>query len=296
MAARKESAPIPLTADVLHDAFGDAVVDRDVADAVKYEADAEGYVTEYERNAQGDVTLRLRYANQTTLIRHGYVGISAETVAAAVNAAAIDHGGDRGVVTRDDRLGRAIETRQSQIDAYDSSAAAGAQYFTSNKLTRTDYDAFGRVDALGYVTTLSYDWMGNKTSVREYATAATAWNAQGYGLSAAHANDRLTTYTFDALGRKVAKTRVNAEYSSPSNGTIQRGGLKTTFGYDALGNTVLTVQHANGAASVQESGYTADAASSQDRYRYAGYDSRGTRSRRSTPKARAPTIPTTRPT
>ncbi|WZB76110.1 hypothetical protein WJ972_09655 [Achromobacter insuavis] len=51
-----------------------------------------------------------------------------------------------------------------------------------------------------------------------------------------HANDRLTTYGFDSLGRKTAETRVNVEYSNQSNGTLQRGDLKTTFGYDVLGN------------------------------------------------------------
>ena len=75
---------------------------HDKTGALKYEVDAEGYVTEYERNAHGDVTLRLRHANKTTLTNHGYVGISAETVAAAVNAAGLDHGGDRGVATRYD--------------------------------------------------------------------------------------------------------------------------------------------------------------------------------------------------
>ncbi|HCH0556866.1 TPA: RHS repeat protein, partial [Pseudomonas aeruginosa] len=351
-AARREGAATSLTSDVLYNAFGEAVAGRDVAGAVsykvydktgalKYDVDAEGYVTEYERNALGDVTQRLRYANKTTLADHGYGGISAEAVAAAVNAAGLDQGADRGVVTRYDRLGRAIETSQSQIFAYDSSAAAGSQYFTSNKLIRTEYDAFGqvsvvrelvnpvsriwattmqyydkvgnmtgRVDALGYVTTMSYDGMGNKTSVREYATATTGWNAQGYGLPRAHADDRLTTYAYDVLGRKVAETRVNVEYSKQSNGTVQRGDLKTTFGYDALGNqtyvrdpaggctysyydalgritatveprrtdalgmsfaplttfhrdalgnTVLTLQHANGATSAMASGYTAGA-------------------------------------
>ncbi|WZB76109.1 hypothetical protein WJ972_09650 [Achromobacter insuavis] len=38
---------------------------------------------------------------------------------------------------------------------------------------------------------------------------------------------------------------------------------------------MLTLQHANGASTVLESGYTAGAASSQDRYNYVGYDSRG---------------------
>ncbi|WZB75878.1 hypothetical protein WJ972_07335 [Achromobacter insuavis] len=303
------------------------------------------------------MTLRLRHANKTALTNHGYAGISAEAVATAINAAGLDHGGDRGVAMRYDRLGRVIEASQSQIYAYDSSAAAGAQYFTSNKLVRTEYDAFGqvtavrdlvnpvsqvwattmqyydrvgnmtgRVDALGYVTAMSYDGLGNKTSVREYATATTAWNARGYRLPPAHADDRLTTYAFDALGRKVAETRVNVEYSKQSNGAIQRGDLKTTFGHDALGNqtfvgdvngartysyydalgrltataepscadssgkthaplttfhrdalgnVVLTLQHANGAALALESGYMAGAASSQDRYNYAGHDSRG---------------------
>ncbi|WZB63231.1 hypothetical protein WJ970_09580 [Achromobacter xylosoxidans] len=35
----------------------------------------------------------------------------------------------------------------------------------------------------------------------------------------ANANDRLVTYAFDALGRKLSETRVNVEYSNQSNGT-----------------------------------------------------------------------------
>lgn len=38
------------------------------------------------------MTLRLRHANKTALTSHGYVGISAEAVAAAINAAGLDHG------------------------------------------------------------------------------------------------------------------------------------------------------------------------------------------------------------
>ncbi|WZB69029.1 RHS repeat domain-containing protein [Achromobacter xylosoxidans] len=89
--------------------------------------------------------------------------------------------------------------------------------------TTQHYDRVGnmvaRVDALGYVTVSSYDGMGNKTSVRDYATATTVWNAQGYALPVANANDRLVTYAFDALGRKLSETRVNVEYSNQSNGT-----------------------------------------------------------------------------
>ncbi|WZB63230.1 hypothetical protein WJ970_09575 [Achromobacter xylosoxidans] len=121
---------------MLFDTFGNAVAGRDVAGsisykvydktgALKYEVDAEGYVTEYDRNAMGDVTLRLRYAVKTGLTANGYKGISAEAVAAAVNAAGLDHGGDRGEVTAYDKLGRAVEVSQSQIYAYDSSAAVG---------------------------------------------------------------------------------------------------------------------------------------------------------------------------
>ncbi|UIP21724.1 LysM peptidoglycan-binding domain-containing protein [Achromobacter deleyi] len=290
VAGRRETAGVALHADVLYDAFGNAVVGRDVAGAVsykvydkngalKYEVDAEGYVTEYDRNAQGDVTLRLRYAAKTWLTVQGYAALTAETVAAFVNAAGVDHSGDRGVVTSYDQLGRAVEVSQSQIYAYDSSAAAGAQYFTSNKLTRTEYDAFGqavavhelvnpvsrvwatttqyydrrgnvtaKVDALGYVTTMSYDGLGNKTSVREYAKAASVWDAKSYTLPVTDLSDRLLTYTYDALGRNTSETRVGVEYSTQSNGVAGRGDLKTTFGYDVLGNRTR-ITDANGAST-----------------------------------------------
>lgn len=290
LATRKEGAPISLTSDVLYDAFGNAVAGRDQAGAVsykvydksgalKYEVNAEGYVTEYERNAQGDVTLQLRYATKTGLAGNGYAGITAATVSAAVNAAGVDHSGDRGVVSTYDRLGRVVEVSQSQIYGYDSSAAANAQYFVSNRITRNEFDAFGqvvairelvnpvsqvwatttqyydrlgnvtaKVDALGYVTTMSYDGNGNKTSMREYATAATVWNAQSYTLPVAHANDRVTTYAFDALGRMVSETRVGVEYSGQSSASVLRGDLKTTYGYDVLGNRTR-VTDAKGAST-----------------------------------------------
>lgn len=290
LAERKEGVPISLTSDVLYDAFGNAVAGRNQAGAVsykvydktgalKYEVNAEGYVTEYERNAQGDVTLQLRYATKTGLAGNGYAGITAAAVSAAVNAAGIDHSGDRGVVSTYDRLGRAVEVTQSQIYGYDSSAAANAQYFVSNRITRNEFDAFGqvvavrelvnpvsqvwatttqyydrlgnvtaKVDALGYVTTMSYDGNGNKTSMREYATAATVWNAQSYTLPVAHANDRVTTYAFDALGRVVSETRVGVEYSGQSSASVLRGDLKTTYGYDVLGNRTR-VTDAKGAST-----------------------------------------------
>lgn len=290
VAARKEGAPISLTSEVLYDAFGNAVAGRDQAGAVsykvydkagalKYEVNAEGYVTEYERNAHGDVTLQLRYAIKTGLTGNGYAGINADQVFAAVNAVGIDHSGDRGVVSTYDRLGRAVEVSQSQIYGYDSSAAANAQYFVSNRITRNEYDAFGqvlavrelvnpvsqvwatttqyydrlgnvtaKVDALGHVTTMSYDGNGNKTSMREYATAATVWNSQSYTLPVVHANDRVTTYAFDALGRMISETRVGVEYSGQSSATVLRGNLKTTYGYDVLGNRTR-VTDAKGAST-----------------------------------------------
>ncbi|WP_434644479.1 LysM peptidoglycan-binding domain-containing protein [Achromobacter piechaudii] len=290
LAERKEGSPISLTSDVLYDAFGNAVAGRNQAGAVsykvydkrgalQYEVNAEGYVTEYERNAQGDVTLQLRYATKTGLAGNGYAGITAAMVSAAVNAPGIDHGGDRGVVSTYDRLGRAVEVSQSQIYGYDSSAAANSQYFVSNRITRNEFDAFGqvvavrelvnpvsqvwatttqyydrlgnvtaKVDALGYVTTMSYDGNGNKTSMREYATAATVWNAQSYTLPVAHENDRVTTYAFDALGRMVSETRVGVEYSGQSSASVQRGDLRTTYGYDVLGNRTR-VTDAKGAST-----------------------------------------------
>lgn len=282
-AARVETVRV-LSTETWYDTLGNAVGGKDVAGNtsakvydsagnVLYELDAEGYVTGYTRNAFGEVTRLVRYATRTGLSNTPFSGAAGAptraTVEAAINAAGIDHSLDRQIVSSYDKLGRVVELVEPQAFTYDSSAAAGSQYFTAGKTTRTTYDAFGNtvqvsqlrnavtnawttttnyfdlrgsqiatIDALGYLTTKNLDAAGNVVAQTEYATAlgAGTWTVSGYGTPSTSGDDRTTTYAFDRANRKTSETRVNVEYSTASNGGSTRGNLTTSYTYDAVGN------------------------------------------------------------
>src|SRR5690606_34046346 len=107
---------------------------------VIYEVDVEGYVTKYDRDAFGNVLVLTRYAVRTNLQSNGYRALTASQIDAVVNALGVDHSEDRAIYHTYDTLGRVVEVSQSQIYAYDSSAATSAQYFTSRKVTQTQYN------------------------------------------------------------------------------------------------------------------------------------------------------------
>ncbi|WP_316682838.1 hypothetical protein, partial [Ralstonia flaminis] len=282
-AARGDTV-MSLTSETYYDIFGNAVGGKDVAgnrsakayDAtgkLLYEVDAEGYVTGYTRNAFGEVTRLVRYATRTGLTSTAFsnaAGAPTRTaVEGAINASGVDHSLDRAILTTYDKLGRVVQLVEPQAFTYDSSAAAGAQYFSAGKTTRTAYDAFGNtvqvsqlrnaatnnwttttnyfdlrgnqiatVNALGYLTTKNFDAAGNVVAQTEYANAIAAggWSQVSYGAPAGSADDRTTTYAFDRANRKTSETRVNVEYSTASNGSSTRGNLTTSYTYDAVGN------------------------------------------------------------
>ncbi|MFV8638620.1 LysM peptidoglycan-binding domain-containing protein [Ralstonia pseudosolanacearum] len=79
-----------------------------------------------------------------------------------------------------------------------------------------------------------------------------------------------STYTYyDALGRILAQ----AGPTRSSNGTTLTP--LTTYARDALGNAVIKVEHALGAASASEKGYILAGSSEADRISYSEYDSHG---------------------
>ena len=282
--AARGDTMMSLTSETYYDVFGNAVGGKDVAgnrsakvyDAtgnLLYEVDAEGYVTGYTRNAFGEVTRLVRYAARTSLTAAGFTnaaGAPARTaVEAAINASGVDHSLDRAILTTYDKLGRVVQLVEPQAFTYDSSATAGAQYFSAGKTTRTTYDAFGNtvqvsqlrnavtntwttttnyfdlrgnqiatVDALGYLTERKFDASGNVVAQMEFANAIAAggWSQSAYGKPTASADDRTTTYVFDQANRKTSETRANVEYSKASDGSSTRGSLTTSYTYDAVGN------------------------------------------------------------
>ncbi|PCE23749.1 hypothetical protein BWP39_29150 [Paraburkholderia acidicola] len=284
LAARTETANVLPTSDVLYDVFGDAIANRDVSGnvsyktydrsgRVSYDVDAMGFVTSYSRNAFGEVVGLIRYASATSLNNAGYAAISGASVASAISAANVDHSADRLLTTSYDQLGRTVQVVEPTAYTYDSSAPAGAQYFTAGRTTKTEYNAFGQavrtsvlrnpltntwttttqyydqrgmqtatVDAMGYLSTNAWDVAGNLVSHSEYATAIApgSWSLASYATPGASGTDRTTQYAYDRLNRKTSETRVNVQYSDTADGNSVTGNLTTTYGYDALGNQTRT--------------------------------------------------------
>lgn len=250
----------------------------DAAGRVAYEVDALGYVTGYVRNVFGEAIGVTRYGQGTALA--GTAPTSATQapttaqVAAVVGAAGFNHAEDRLLTTAYDRLGRAATVTEPQSFVFDATsqtaASAGKQTVNTwnafgelvkvaQSLTPTTwvntfhyFDRVGRevavVDAMGYVTTRTFDAVGNVLSVIEHATAlgSGTWNATTYGTPAANAKDRKTDYAYDRLNRKVAETRIGVTYSDAANGTSRTGNLQTTYGYDAVGNLTRTTDALSG--------------------------------------------------
>lgn len=281
-----------LFTETRYDVFGNAVSNRDVAGhmsyktydvlgRVRYEVDALGFVTGYQRNSWGQVTELVRFANATALTNGNPPSLDSAQVNTAVNAAGIDHGADRRLITEYDKAGRAAKVIEPQTFAYDSSASEATKYFTAGKTTANRYNAFGdliqvaelknaqtqewlrtnnyydlrgqkvaTVDAMGYLTTDAFDGAGNLVLHNEYATAIAGWNPNAGGTTPPAApgssNDRATLYTYDRGGRKTAETRLSVEYSDSANGIFTRGDLVTSYDYDAVGNLTRTTDAAGG--------------------------------------------------
>ncbi|MDB5856274.1 MAG: rane protein of unknown function [Herminiimonas sp.] len=284
LAARTESQNVSLSSEVTYDALDNAVLNRDVsgnvsskaydaAGRVRYEIDAEGYVTGYHRNIFGETTELLRYAAQTGLTSTGATAPDAARVEAAINAPGVDHSADRLITTTYDQLGRAVEVVLPQVYSVDGSASSGSQAFVAGNTTRNDYDAFGQlvrraelvnpltetwavtrfwydacgnqvasVDALGYVTDNQFDAEGNVVQRAEYAQAAANWN--GPGTTSTSSDDRITRTTYDLNNRAVSETRLSVEVSDAPDGTSTRADLTTAHGYDAVGNLTRTTDAA----------------------------------------------------
>jgi YD repeat-containing protein len=256
---------------------------------VKYEIDVEHYVTEYKYDPFGNQVSLTRYATGISFANHSDLNAAftqTEVAGLLAQQTGNQHALDRSITNIYDKLNRATETRQPAVYNYDSSSTVNP-YFTASPTTRNEYNAFGQmirqrtlvnsgdntwadvyiyfdrlghqvaqINALGYITTFTYDAKGNLTQQMEYAKALAAgtWNDQGYAnplvTTATDANstsdigfDRVTKYAYDNLNRKVSDTKVNvqytdANYSGMATLTSQLGNLTTSYGYDPLDNVV----------------------------------------------------------
>jgi YD repeat-containing protein len=140
-----------LTTTTSYDAQGNATVSKDVGGnysykvydllgRVQYEIDAGKYLTAYTYDGFGNQLTLKRYATALTFGSHPQA-FTASEVQALIKTSA----DDRTITNVYDLLGQVSETRQPAVYSFDSSAAAGSQYFTASPTTRNTYDAFGHV-------------------------------------------------------------------------------------------------------------------------------------------------------
>jgi YD repeat-containing protein len=220
---REEIAATPQVT-VGYDAFGNAVVSRDAAgnysyrvydasNRLKYEIDAERYVTEYGYDGVGNQTSVTRYATALNFGAIGSLGAHADGVAfglSEVAARLAPSASDRTITTQYDAMDRAVLVTQPAAFTYDSSAPAGSpSYFTVGATTRDSYDAFGDL--------VKQSTLKNPGADGIVGTADDTW---------------LDSFSYyDRRGSKTAQ--------------VDAAGFLSTSQYDAAGNVVRQVQYAH---------------------------------------------------
>ncbi|BAV96900.1 putative Ig domain-containing protein [Lysobacter enzymogenes] len=212
---------------------------------VVYEIDQEGYVTGYSYDGFGQQTELRRYAQRlNTAALSGWS--EGQPISRAQAATVATSAADRTLSTRYDQRGLVVQVQQSQVAYYTAAGVAatgtptvrtvydgyGQKVKESTLLEGTAgasdarwadsysyYDAVGRktlgVDAEGYVTRVSYNANGETTESVEYAKAI-ATSALSTSTpptlppagDAISGYDRISRWSYDALGRKSSETAV----------------------------------------------------------------------------------------
>jgi YD repeat-containing protein len=221
-AARKDVTVTP-TSTVTYDALGNAVVNRDIggkvryrvidsAGQLRYEVDAMGYVTGYERNSFGEVIALTRYAKEINTSARGATAYTVADIDKLI--AANDHRADRTIRTAYDNLGRIVKVTEPLVEAYDATGALGTTSFTAARTTDKLYNAFGEV-------------------IRQ-----SVYGADAAGRAVTVSTD--TGYAFNTLGQQVAIVTM-AERAA---GATSAKGYLTVLQYDSRGNLAEQVEYA----------------------------------------------------
>jgi YD repeat-containing protein len=248
------------------DRVGRAVYDRE--GRLAYSIDAEGFVTEYRHNRQGDVILQIRYADPYAV---------ADGATPASLAALLPSTVPESAVTTDyfyDSAGRLEKTRDA-LDNWTMMSLDQRGQIVSTIL------AWGTSDAT--TTTRGYDALGRlETETRADGAAeesATIYDYNAIGeletitYAAGTADECVTTRTYDAAGRLATETRAtgadeevttvydhnafgDVESTTAAAGTVDE--QVTTRVYDALGR-VESETVADGSAAEATTAYAYNA-------------------------------------
>jgi YD repeat-containing protein len=258
-ATRSETTRTPV-ARTVYDTLGNAVANLDVAGAVsyksydnmgqvRYDVDALGYVTGYERDAWGNVVRLTRYAQAIALPSgdpaSGAV-LSTSDIGAALSATSVDHSADRVVTTDYDAANRAVAVRTPSVYTVDTSTAGSASTGYAQRITQTEYnvfgdvtlvvDGYGRADSRSLFTEDFYDRLGRKTSSIDAGGYVTQWQYDALG----HERERIERA--QVLAGWVVGDK-NNETLIPPFGKVAGNDRWTSTDYDNLGRKKTETRH-----------------------------------------------------
>ena len=267
-----------------YNAFGLAIVNVDELNhsryktytalgLVEYEIDAEGYVTHYQYDNDGNVSELIRYANALTNTRLSEVNskgvmLTSEYVAERVS---VNNSDDRSVSYEYDDRGLQTRVIQREVLAYnhvnntnnstysDSPEteylfnAMGQPVKQSVKINDTDwavtytyYNDLGQVsasvDPLGYLTTYEYDAFGNRIKQTEYAEELkVAYDEQSEPVGVANSKDRVTRFVYDSMNRLTDTIQESVSVAQWSGSAMSNYStdVENSTVYDKLGRATI---------------------------------------------------------
>jgi RHS repeat-associated protein len=160
--------------------------------------------------------------------------------------------------TRTDADGNTVTLRTEY--QYDAEEKIIATTHPDGTVTRTDYNAIGKVaaeiDALGRRTEFEYDSRGNEALIRypDGSTETKAYNAEGNLIAETDRGGLTTRYVYDAANRRIEtllpdetpfddsdNPRTRSEYDGAGRlmASIDANGNRTEYAYDAAGQRTL---------------------------------------------------------
>lgn len=268
LAPRVESVR-SLQTEVGYDVFGNAIRSTDLAGNVTTrtydrlgnviaETGPSGIATTWVRNAFGGIeshtdtaggqsrTTRYVYDQAGRLIRR----IDPQIAAFDPDAPAAQQAITAGAITETvyDAFGNAVLTATLKNPATNTWLVSGQRFDARGQVVAS-------VDAGGYLTTQTWDAAGNLASQTSYATA-TAWSGLVTssvvgqftpgalpvvpGVPTSSTSDRITRFTWDALGRKTSATRVGVITATADTAPVRQDRTEQ-YSYDALGHRIRTI-------------------------------------------------------
>ncbi|WP_198406337.1 LysM peptidoglycan-binding domain-containing protein [Delftia acidovorans] len=198
---------------------------------LRFAISAEGRVTEYRRNAYGEVISTLQH--QTA--RYGAAAASTEAALSAWSGQQNLQQLQRTDYVLDFRGQAQVTTTYSATDAAGNGLAAGST------VTRHIYDQAGRllqtIDGNGGSTSYAYDGLGRLLTVTDAKgqVTTTTYDDMGRRIVVLSANGLQEVRSYDSAGRLISNLRRDA---GPTMGPGPGAETQTSYAYDAAGRLV----------------------------------------------------------